>query len=119
MRVPGVYGRKLPRCPPGKCSSVRIHGIPPQAAERIAEGVQIHEKGMLTYDALQRTNQRRDEQSHDSSVEFVRKPGAVSLAEIEAKVRMGHWVAKPGKELAAVRQDVAVVQGDHVGFSTG
>jgi hypothetical protein len=32
---------------------------------------------------------------------------------------MGHWVAEPGKELAAVRQDVAVVQGDHVGFSTG
>jgi len=32
---------------------------------------------------------------------------------------MGHWVAEPCKQLAAVSQDVTIVHRDHVGFPAG
>jgi hypothetical protein len=65
------------------------------SAERVAEGIQVDKKVILAYDALQRPDQGRDEQSHDPPVESVRKSRAVSLAEVETEIRVGYRVAKP------------------------
>jgi hypothetical protein len=65
---------------------IEIHGE--LAGERVAEGVHVNQIRVLADDALQRAEERGDEEPHHAAVEALGDARVVALAEIEAE---GGW----------------------------
>ena len=85
------------------------------AAERVAERIQECQKFVRPDDLLQRADQRREEQAHDTPIEPVGKSRAVAFAKIESQAGMGDRVAEPGEQFSAIGVDVAIVRHNHPG----
>ena len=84
--------------------------------KRIAETVEILEELTGPTDLLQRTDERRDQQTAHAAVELVVGNARVeALAEFVAEVRVGDGIDQPRKQISIVSQNIAIVQGHCLG----